>query len=228
MIASPMTPTMSWPPGTSISLAVIVSCRSCSGRAGADGDLDAADADDAVEDRLAGGDGRLASALAALLVAVPERRPRAACQSTSRNIPMRDHPDQHPAERLLRELAQRAAARRRALAVAEGELEREPADQQVDDAVRDQPGAARPSRSSRSSRAALGVPWRGRRRSREVGERGLDGPVEGGVGVDHRPAGCRPGPPRGPRRPGSRGSRRPPAPSRSLRRGPRGRRPRRP
>ena len=66
------------------------------------------------------------------------------CQSASRNIPMRDDPDQHPAERLLGELAQGAAAGRDARAVAEGELDREPADEHVDDAVRDQAGAGDP------------------------------------------------------------------------------------
>ena len=103
----------------------------------------AADADDDVDDALPAEASALADALVALLVAVPEERPRVPARAragTSRS----DDPDQDPAERLLGELAQGARAERRARPVAEGELDGQPADQHVDDAVRDQAGAGDP------------------------------------------------------------------------------------
>ena len=74
----------------------------------------------------------------ALLRAVPERRLQQPPQHEQEH-PDRDGPDEHLAERLLRELAHRPGGARLLAVVTERELDGQPRQQQVHDAVGDQP-----------------------------------------------------------------------------------------
>ena len=96
--------------------------------------------------------------------------------------------------------------------VAEGQLDREPPDDEVDDAEGDQAGDGHPVDpvASVGLREALHDAFLSLIAVVEISQRRLDGAVEGRVGVDHRPQRARREPRRARRRPGTRGSRRRP------------------
>ena len=137
MIASPTAPTITWPPGQSMSLAVVESVPFFFERRRSGGGVHGADADHDVDDRLARRGDPLADLREALLVAVAEDRLEPLPDGEQEH-PDRDGPHQGLAERLLRELLDGALRVRRALLVAQGQLDGQPGDEQVDDAVGDQ------------------------------------------------------------------------------------------
>ena len=101
------------------------------------GGVHGADADHDVDDRLARRGDPLADLGEALLVAVAEERLEPLPEGQQEH-PDRDRPDQDLPERLLGELLHGALGVGGALPVAEGQLDGQPGDDQVDDPVGDQ------------------------------------------------------------------------------------------